>query len=101
MSTTGLCSECSTKLNYRSQKREVKRKKTLKRLGQNYIPKEVLVSSEDPEIQVKQEPESEAESVSTEEKLASESQIWKENPTDNKEKSREEKFEEYLEDLFF
>ena len=61
---------------------------------------EVSGPSDEQEIQIKDEPESEAETAPTEEKVASESQIWKEKPSDNAEKSREEEFEEYLADLF-
>lgn len=99
----GLCPECSIKLNYRSQKREAKRRKSLKRLGQSSTSKEeVSGPSDDQEIEIKDEEESEAEPGPTDEKVAAEdeSKIWREKPSQNVEKSREEEFEEYLADLF-
>ncbi|XP_033214915.1 protein FRA10AC1 [Belonocnema kinseyi] len=97
-----LCPECSIKLNYRSQKREVKRRKALKRLGKSSTSKEISGSSSDQEIEIKDEPESEAEPASTEEQVAAdvESEIWREKPSEDEEKTREQEFEEYLADLF-
>ncbi|XP_029044413.1 protein FRA10AC1 homolog [Osmia bicornis bicornis] len=97
-----LCPECSIKLNYRSQKREIKRHKTLKRLGTN----------SDIHISTSSTPSTSTVTVKTEDEIAvdnvteameqtdkDESNIWKEKPADNLEKTREEEFEEYLADL--
>ncbi|XP_031842848.1 protein FRA10AC1 homolog [Nomia melanderi] len=94
-----LCPECSIKLNYRSQKREVKRHKALKRLGRNLEPQNSVPSTSTITIKIE---ENEAinnaeESVAQTER--DESAIWKEKPADNLEKTREEEFEEYLADL--
>ncbi|KAL6262218.1 hypothetical protein P5V15_007314 [Pogonomyrmex californicus] len=95
-----LCPECSVKLNYRSQKREVKRRKSLKRLdtnseSNNDVP---TVSSN---IELNKERDSNlAEIQSSENTDADKSEnIWKEKPTEDIEKTREKEFEEYLADL--
>nr|XP_012141388.1 PREDICTED: protein FRA10AC1 isoform X3 [Megachile rotundata] len=96
-----LCPKCSIKLNYRSQKHEAKRHKALKRLGTN----------SDVQNTASDMPSTSVENVKTEDKAAdkitepveemnkNESNIWKEKPADNLEKTREEEFEEYLADL--
>lgn len=96
-----LCPKCSIKLNYRSQKHEVKRHKTLKRLGTN----------SETQNRASDIPSTSTENVETENKAADnitepmeetnkdESNIWKEKVADNLEKTREEEFEEYLADL--
>lgn len=97
----GLCPECSVKLNYRFQKKEVhKKKKELKRLGT--APRKLETqsnassSTENPEITVKIEPE---EDDNKESSGNNASEIWKGNVSESVEKSREEEFEEYLADL--
>ncbi|KAK2575802.1 hypothetical protein KPH14_007186 [Odynerus spinipes] len=101
-----LCPECSVKLNYRSQKREVKRKKALKRLGLHSESNiNMPGTSEDTydNVEVKEEPQQTPENVNenVDEELKKEkSNIWKEKPVETVEKSREEEFEEYLADLF-
>ncbi|XP_012283249.1 protein FRA10AC1 [Orussus abietinus] len=98
-----LCSDCSLKLNYRSQKREVKRKKLLKRLGKTPTTQEKRspppATEEITGIKVEVDSPSNSNNI-TEENLRNESQIWKEKPLDSIERSREEEFEEYLEELF-
>ncbi|XP_008551219.1 protein FRA10AC1 [Microplitis demolitor] len=96
-----LCPECSVKLNYRFQKKEVhKKKKELKRLGT--APRKLETqsnassSTENPEITVKIEPE---EDDNKESSGNNASEIWKGNVSESVEKSREEEFEEYLADL--
>ncbi|CAL7937959.1 unnamed protein product [Xylocopa violacea] len=94
-----LCPECSTKLNYRSQKREVKRNKTLKRLGTNT---EILSNTPSTStVHMKTEENEARNSIekSVEETEKNESNIWKEKPIENLDKTREEEFEEYLADL--
>lgn len=96
-----LCPECSIKLNYRSEKREVKRKKSVKRLGTN------LKSSSDKSVtsgnreseQAETDPSSAQTQNNIENTDTDESNIWKENPIQDIEKTREKEFEEYLEDL--
>lgn len=92
------------KLNYRSQKREVKRKKTLKRLGSypgSNIEKPSTSDDTSDNTKIK-----ENENLSTPENIdntvdeESKSNIWKEKPIESIERSREEEFEEYLADLF-
>lgn len=96
-----MCPECSVKLNYRSQKREVKRKKALKRLGTTTDVCDSAASTsaelaQSPEIEIKEEPLDE----NSVEPKKDETEIWKGKPIDGIEKSREEEFEEYLADLF-
>ncbi|XP_046391140.1 protein FRA10AC1 homolog [Ischnura elegans] len=103
-----LCPSCSQKLNYHSQKREVMRKKRKSSANSSEsLPKrrkqEENAEGEDqtrptqatldPTVFVKAEPESEEEPES--------SNIWKgSNVVSEEEKSRDEEFEEYLQDLF-
>ncbi|XP_043268936.1 protein FRA10AC1 [Venturia canescens] len=97
-----LCPECSLKLNYKSQKREIKRKKHLKRL-QTDLADDIGKASSSTEVSradVKIELESEAESTTEPEKLkVAESDFWKSKPREGEEKSRDDEFEEYLADL--
>ncbi|XP_011866694.1 PREDICTED: protein FRA10AC1 homolog [Vollenhovia emeryi] len=95
-----LCPECSVKLNYRSQKREVKRGKALKRLDVYSESNNVPTASSNPESDNNAEIDSSsAEIQSIENTGANESNIWKEKPTEDVEKTREKEFEEYLADL--
>ncbi|XP_015591384.1 protein FRA10AC1 homolog [Cephus cinctus] len=98
-----LCPECSEKLNYKTQKREIKRRKSLKRLGTCSQPEQQTPgSSSEPQVTIKVEKEDEDADKSSvpEQSMATESEVWKEGSTKNQEKSREEEFEEYLADLF-
>ncbi|TGZ37727.1 Protein FRA10AC1-like protein, partial [Temnothorax longispinosus] len=96
-----LCPECSVKLNYRSQKREVKRGKSLKRLDTNSESNnDVATVSSTLESDNRAEIDSRsAEIQSSENTDTNESNIWKEKPTEDAEKTREKEFEEYLADL--
>ncbi|XP_011696297.1 PREDICTED: protein FRA10AC1 homolog [Wasmannia auropunctata] len=95
-----LCPECSVKLNYRSQKREVKRGKALKRLDtSSENSNDVPTVSGNPESNNKTETDSRAE-VQSSENTDNESNIWKEKPAEDVEKTREKEFEDYLADLF-
>lgn len=99
----GLCVECSVKLNYCSQKREVKRQKCLKRLGTNSNSNnDVPTTSSNLESDNQTEIDSSTHEMetSTENTSADKSNIWKEKPTEDVEKTREKEFEEYLADLF-
>ncbi|XP_043468263.1 protein FRA10AC1 [Leptopilina heterotoma] len=102
-----LCPECSVQLNYRSKKREIKRKKSLKRLHHCSISQDHSGPSRQIETDVKEtdnaESSSSEESLLTKETLTTnenqnESDIWKNIPTEE-EKTREDEFEEYLADL--
>ncbi|KZC05991.1 PREDICTED: protein FRA10AC1 [Dufourea novaeangliae] len=95
-----LCPECSIKLNYRTQKREVKRYKSLKRLRTYSESQTNTPSTSTMNIKMEEcEPINNAEESTTVQTEKDESQIWKEKPTDSAEKTREEEFEEYLADL--
>ncbi|CAG9787784.1 unnamed protein product [Diatraea saccharalis] len=99
-----LCQKCSDKLNYRSKKREIKR---LKKKGRS------KKRSKDRDNNVEASPEfetpennvimSEEPSTSSSSNMAAgtdeETSLWKKVPQETEEKTREEEFEEYLEDL--
>ncbi|PBC29825.1 hypothetical protein APICC_06439 [Apis cerana cerana] len=90
-----LCPECSIKLNYRSQKREAKKHKILKRLGTN-----IETSNNTPSTStVKIEENKAINNIEKSIEEKDESKIWKEKPIEDLEKTREEEFEEYLADL--
>ncbi|GAB1860893.1 Protein FRA10AC1 [Camponotus japonicus] len=96
-----LCPECSIKLNYRSQKREVKRKKCLKRLGTNSKSNNNMSVTSDNQGSDKVETDPNTAEIQTnmESTDTDESNIWKEKPALDMEKTREKEFEEYLADL--
>ncbi|OAD59882.1 Protein FRA10AC1 like protein [Eufriesea mexicana] len=94
-----LCPECSIKLNYRSQKREAKKHKTLKRLGTNSETLSSKASTSTVHIKTEENEVMSNTEESVEETKKDESKIWKEKPIENLEKTREEEFEEYLADL--
>ncbi|XP_034943076.1 protein FRA10AC1 homolog [Chelonus insularis] len=102
-----LCPQCSIKLNYKSQKREIKRNKALKRLGVTSDQSHPSASSSTDisEVTVKEEKheaneeDKDRQGELTEDNKIKESEIWKKKPEEGIEKSREEEFEEYLADL--
>ncbi|EZA59641.1 protein FRA10AC1 isoform X2 [Ooceraea biroi] len=96
-----LCPECSVKLNYRSQKREVKRRKSLKRLGVDHKHNEDASTTSSNSESNRTEADSNPIEVQadTENADADSSNIWKETQTEDVEKMREKEFEEYLADL--
>ncbi|XP_033359572.1 protein FRA10AC1 [Bombus vosnesenskii] len=96
-----LCPECSIRLNYRSQKREAKKHKTLKRLGTNTETPSSMPSTSTVPIKIEEDEGTSnvGKSIDDTEKDEDESKIWKEKPIENLEKTREEEFEEYLADL--
>lgn len=102
-----LCPECSSKLNYHSKKREIKRKKSLKRLSTaSDIMDTTSISNKNRKltlIKVEHE-DSELKTINDNDKKKMEKQnntdIWKEKIVESVEKSREDEFEEYLADLF-
>ncbi|RVE52396.1 hypothetical protein evm_003034 [Chilo suppressalis] len=101
-----LCPECSDKLNYRSKKREVKRlkkkRKSNKKSGDDedvpYDEEPIDCEPHTPEEETTEQPSTSSScdlTEGTEEGAA----LWKKAPQDTEEKTREEEFEEYLEDL--
>ncbi|XP_053998518.1 protein FRA10AC1 [Hylaeus anthracinus] len=94
-----LCPDCSVHLNYRSQKREAKRHKTLRRLGTNLETRDSIPSTSAVEIKIEENEAVNNSEKSIEQTEKDESKIWKEKPVDSLEKTREEEFEEYLADL--
>ncbi|XP_071866775.1 protein FRA10AC1 homolog [Bombus fervidus] len=96
-----LCPECSIRLNYRSQKREAKKHKTLKRLGTNNETPSSMPSTSKVSIKIEEDKGTSnvGKPIEDTEKDEDESKIWKEKPIENLEKTREEEFEEYLADL--
>lgn len=90
-----LCPTCSYKLNYHHQRKEFK----------NVLKKRTLEEN-DEIISIKKKKESEtrkdseiSESISAENSAAESSIIWKEIPKDTEEKSKDDEFEEYLNDM--
>lgn len=92
-------------LNHHSKKREVKRRKSLKRLG---IGSDTLTegidvgTSSEPDVTtVKIEKEDGEADIAKKDALVEEKEIWKDKKqTESQEKSRDEEFEEYFDDLF-
>ncbi|KAG8041309.1 hypothetical protein G9C98_002297 [Cotesia typhae] len=84
-----------------SKKQVNRKKKVLKRLGttSDKLETQSSVSSstnnQDQDVIIKVEPDEE----SKEDSRKKEEEIWKNNPSESIEKSREEEFEEYLADL--
>lgn len=101
-----LCPECTLKLNYHSKKREVKRKKSLKRLSKKIDkPDEPSCSNKNDEDEVVIEEDNGEVKMTddVDESLGGkidDTEIWKGKIVEGVEKSREEEFEEYLADLF-
>lgn len=97
-----LCPDCSKKLNYHSQKREAKRRKSLKRLGTNSETHENIAGTSDESITKTKTEEIEPTKFTKESEQSdvAESNIWKEKAPESLEKTREQEFEEYLADLF-
>ncbi|XP_035450138.2 protein FRA10AC1 homolog isoform X2 [Spodoptera frugiperda] len=96
-----LCPECSKLLNYRSKKREVKRlKKSQKKTKKAKKPDKEESGDED---QCPGTPEAPTLEASTSAEVTvpgdDEAALWKKGAEEIEEKSREDEFEEYLEDL--
>jgi len=73
----------------------------LKRLGKNSESNDVPTVSNNPESDNKAETDSNlAEIQGSKNTDTNESNIWKEKPVEDVEKTREKEFEEYLADLF-
>ncbi|CAH2047143.1 unnamed protein product, partial [Iphiclides podalirius] len=96
-----LCLECSEKLNYKSKKREVKRlKKNLKKKKRIESSRGDDVNSGDecpPVEEIQPEPSTSRETADSE--WNKDESLWKKAVQEVEEKSREDEFEEYLQDL--
>ncbi|RZF42833.1 hypothetical protein LSTR_LSTR003657 [Laodelphax striatellus] len=94
-----LCPDCSEKLNYRTKRKEVKRKK-LKRLKSSKDKQHEKPPCNERETEGNQKPSDEPTNADNCEENDSEGvSIWKQKPADLEEPSRDEEFEEYLEEL--
>nr|CAG4648352.1 EOG090X0H59 [Moina brachiata] len=100
-----LCPDCSQKLNFHHQRKEVTKKKKQKKEKKR---RSLSVSDEDVDktkgVKVKQEKEKEetpAPGTSKEEECTKDTGVWRETQNAIEEKSRDEEFEEYLQDLLF
>lgn len=91
-----LCSDCSYKLNYRHKKKHVKQKKRSRASSVELESKKRKTSetNEEPGQDVNVLPSKETTNI------ADEAEIWKGPAQVVEEKSRNEEFEDYLEDLF-
>ncbi|XP_008050369.1 protein FRA10AC1 isoform X2 [Carlito syrichta] len=105
-----LCQECSFKLNFHHRRKEIKSKKrkdkTKKDCEESSYKKSRLSSAdEDSKRKDKghlssKKSEDSADRNSDEEESASESELWKGPLPETDEKSQEEEFDEYFQDLF-
>nr|CAG4645220.1 EOG090X0H59 [Leptodora kindtii] len=100
-----LCPDCSYKLNYHHKKKEVKRKKS-KKVKKAKKPRrergENPHSGDAEESEEADEPErvGERSEKKNEQEASSSTDIWRESQPAIEDKSRDEEFEEYLQDLF-
>lgn len=90
----GLCAECSSKLNYKHKKKEIKRKthkskkhKFKHSKGQETLDTQITANSQD------------VSSLTS--KTAVEDNVWSEQLQIEDDKPREDDFEDYLEQLLF
>ncbi|MCL4120338.1 UNVERIFIED_CONTAM: hypothetical protein GTU68_065840 [Idotea baltica] len=95
-----LCHDCSYKLNFKKQRKEIKKMKAskLKRGGDDKREKRKKKRKMEDEEGEKEEEEEEEDKGKEEEE--EQMNVWKEPAKIVDEKDREEEFEEYLEDLF-
>ncbi|XP_023595894.1 protein FRA10AC1 isoform X2 [Trichechus manatus latirostris] len=110
ISGKGLCQECSCKLNFHHRKKEVKlknRKDKTKKDCEESSHKKSRLSSEKETSKKKDKGRSSSKKSedsinrnSDEEEGASESELWKGPLPETDEKSQEEEFDEYFQDLF-
>lgn len=77
----------------------MKRKKALKRLDTNHESKDNASSTSESHLKSNTEVETDSTQTKTDDTDADKSNIWKEKPTEDMEKTREKEFEEYLADL--
>lgn len=107
---TGLCADCSDKLNYKHQKREIKRSKKRKYQSQLVLDDDAKVHLE-PEVQLSEEQPKKVKEETLDDEISApltettsataddEGNIWKTANRATEEKSREDDFEEFLEQL--
>ncbi|XP_073858326.1 protein FRA10AC1 isoform X4 [Macaca fascicularis] len=110
ISGKGLCQECSIKLNFHHRRKEIKSKKrkdkTKTDCGESSRKKSRLSSAEeaskkkDKGHSSSKKSEDSLKRNSDEEESASESELWKGPLPETDEKSQEEEFDEYFQDLF-
>lgn len=77
----------------------MKRKKALKRLDTINESKDNASSASESHLKSNTEVETDSTQTNTDDTDADKSNIWKEKPTEDMEKTREKEFEEYLADL--
>lgn len=104
----GLCPDCSTKVNYHSKKREVKRQKRKPKSSnpsqqtKNDIStvNDESITTENDVMPIDLVSQNMIREQRNEEIITSmEKDCWSQKPTDIEDKTREEEFNEYLEDL--
>ncbi|KAF6317209.1 FRA10A associated CGG repeat 1 [Rhinolophus ferrumequinum] len=110
ISGKGLCQECSFKLNFHHRRKEVKSKKTkdkIKKDCEESSHKKSRLSSAEETSKKKDKGHSSSKKSensvnrnSDEEESTSESELWKGPVPETDEKSQEEEFDEYFQDLF-
>nr|XP_045015745.1 protein FRA10AC1 isoform X3 [Jaculus jaculus] len=110
ISGKGLCQECSFKLNFHHRRKEIKAKKRkakIKTDGEESSHKKSRISSAEEATTRKDDGHSSSKKSegslhrdSDEEGNASESELWKGALPETDEKSQEEEFDEYFQDLF-
>nr|CAG4651442.1 EOG090X0H59 [Simocephalus serrulatus] len=100
-----LCGDCSRKLNYHHQRKEVTRKKKSKKDKKqkersNSESKTTQEPSLDKDQEILVETDKPSIDPTKEQDPSTSSDIWRENQQTLEEKSRDEEFEEFLQDLF-
>ncbi|XP_069877332.1 protein FRA10AC1 isoform X2 [Dipodomys merriami] len=108
ISGKGLCQECSFKLNFHHRRKEIKSKKRkAKKDCEEYVHKKSRLSPTEDTSKKKdkghsssKESEDSVNRHTDEEESASESELWRGPLPETDEKSQEEEFDEYFQDLF-
>ncbi|XP_047491206.1 protein FRA10AC1 homolog [Penaeus chinensis] len=95
-----LCHDCSYKVNYHHKRKEVTRKRTKSNADKHRNKKKQRKEEDETAKEETQSTEPEKETTEKEGEKDSEDSVWKGPAKVEEEKSREEEFEEYLQDLF-
>ena len=95
----GLCDDCSYKLNYHQKRKEVTKSKKRKSKNKTKKPKSVEIKREECE-ETSEENDTESKEENSSQEPSASTDIWRESQQTVEEKSRDEEFDEYLEDLF-
>lgn len=100
----GLCPECTYRLNYHHKKREVTRNKTKKQhnheeSGPSKRKKNAEETPEKSYEDQKQQSDEDEKTCNDDSDGGDEGKIWREGNFASEEKSRDEEFQEYLEEL--